>query len=76
MIVVEFRPTLSGKQSNENPESGRLSDVPSALKASCAEPSPAGAITLICDSPGFRLEFSGTGADPLLARQTYLPPLP
>ena len=54
----------------------RLSDVPTPLKASCAEPSAAGAITLVCDSPGFRLEFSGTGADPLLARQTYLPPLP
>lgn len=54
----------------------RLSDVPIALKANCAEPSPAGAVTLVCDSPGFRLEFSGTGADPLLARQTYLPSLP
>lgn len=54
----------------------RLSDVPTALKASCAEPSPGGAATLVCDSPGFRLEFSGTGADLLLARQIYLPPVP
>ena len=31
MIIGEFRPALSGKQSAENPDTGRLSNVPSGL---------------------------------------------
>ena len=31
MIIGEFRPTLSGKQSDENPDTSRLSNVPSGL---------------------------------------------
>lgn len=54
----------------------RLSEAPQPLKENCAAPEMAGDITLICESPNFRLEFSGPGPDPLLARQTYLPPLP
>lgn len=54
----------------------RLSGAPEPLNASCAAPEMAGEITLVCDSPHFRLEFAGPGPDPLLARQTYLPPLP
>lgn len=54
----------------------RLSAAPETLKTNCAAPEMAGEITLVCDSPHFRLEFAGPGADPLLARQTYLPPLP
>ena len=31
MIIREFRPTLSGKQSYENPDTSRLSKVPSEV---------------------------------------------
>ena len=31
MIIPEFRPSLSGKQSDENPDTSRLSNVPSEL---------------------------------------------
>ncbi|AXE65207.1 hypothetical protein BBF93_14015 [Hyphomonas sp. CACIAM 19H1] len=54
----------------------RLADVPEALKTRCAPPPTVSDIGLVCESPHFRLEFRGTGADPLLARQTYLPPVP
>lgn len=54
----------------------RLADVPEALKTGCAPPETASEITLACESPHYRLEFSGAGANPLLVRQTYLPPLP
>ncbi|PKP80500.1 MAG: hypothetical protein CVT79_14530 [Alphaproteobacteria bacterium HGW-Alphaproteobacteria-18] len=53
-----------------------LSDVPATLPPTCAAPETPGEITLVCETPGFRLEFSGAGNDPLLARQTYLPPVP
>ncbi|MGE6699311.1 hypothetical protein ACQKH5_16560 [Hyphomonas sp. NPDC076900] len=54
----------------------RLADVPEGLKTRCAPPQTASEIGLVCENPHFRLEFSGTGADPLLVRQTYLPPVP
>lgn len=54
----------------------RLSDAPARLKTACAPPEMPGEITLVCQMPGFRLEFSGAGSDPLLTRQTYLPPVP
>ncbi|ABI77270.1 putative lipoprotein [Hyphomonas neptunium ATCC 15444] len=54
----------------------RLSDAPAELTATCAAPETAGEITLICEADRFRLEFSGAGDNPLLARQTFLPPVP
>ncbi|MBY9068478.1 hypothetical protein K1X12_16370 [Hyphomonas sp. WL0036] len=54
----------------------RLSDVAEELKAACAPPEEAGEIVLVCESDRFRLEFTGETGNPLLARQTYLPPLP
>ncbi|MFN4023712.1 MAG: hypothetical protein ACK4MQ_02675 [Hyphomonas sp.] len=54
----------------------RLGDVPEALTADCAAPDKTGAYDLVCAAGSFRLEFKGTGEDALLARQTWLPPLP
>lgn len=54
----------------------RLSDAPADLKVACAAPEAEGEITLLCQAGRFRLEFSGAGETPLLARQTYLPPVP
>lgn len=54
----------------------RLSDTPADLKSACTLPETEGEITLTCEAGRFRLEFSSRGSDPLLARQTYLPPLP
>jgi hypothetical protein len=54
----------------------RLSDVADDLKTACAPPEEAGEMVLVCESDRFRLEFTGETGDPLLARQTYLPPLP
>lgn len=54
----------------------KLSDAPANLQAACAAPEASGEITLSCETDRFRLEFSGAGDDPLLARQTYLPPVP
>lgn len=31
MIIQKFRPTFSGKQSDESPDTSRLSNVPSGL---------------------------------------------
>ena len=42
MIIGEFRPALSGKQSAENPDTGRLSNVPSALPLSGVETAVSG----------------------------------
>lgn len=54
----------------------RLSDAPTGLTATCAAPETPGEITLTCEAGRLRLEFTGAGNDRLLARQTYLPPLP
>ena len=54
----------------------RLSEAPAALTSTCAAPETAGDITLICEAGRFRLEFTGAGNNPLLTRQTYLPPVP
>lgn len=54
----------------------RLSDAPADLKTACTAPETEGEITLTCEVDRFRLEFSGRGSDPLLARQIYLPPVP
>lgn len=54
----------------------RLGEVPGALTADCAAPDKTGGYDLVCQTASFRLEFKGTGEDALLARQTWLPPLP
>lgn len=54
----------------------RLSEVPEELRAACHVPEDAGEISLSCETGSFQLDFTGTGPDPLLALQTYLPPLP
>lgn len=54
----------------------RLADVPEALRAGCAPPQTASEITLVCESLHYRLEFGEASSNPLLVRQTYLPPLP
>lgn len=54
----------------------RRNEAPADLTATCTAPETGGDITLICEAGRFRLEFTGAGDNPLLARQTYLPPVP